>query len=236
MTFDKTPKVSKADGQPDLFSQEPSTTDATAAKGRNVKSGATGAKKVNRELVTVDGHERRKRDFLTKSEMERLLAAARQGRFGVRDHALLLISFRHGLRVTEAIELQRQDLDLDGGRLWVSRLKGGLSTSQPLQGDEIRALRAYLRSRSDNLPFLFLSSQGSSMTRQNAHYLVKQAGERAGLGAVHPHMLRHSCGHVLADNGTDTRLLQDWLGHRDIRHTAHYSRTASKRFEGLWRP
>jgi site-specific recombinase XerD len=48
-------------------------------------------------------------------------------------------------------------------------------------------------------------------------------------------MLRHSCGHVLADTGTDTRLLQDWLGHRDIRHTAHYSRTASKRFEGLWR-
>lgn len=234
-TFDKTPKVSKLDDQPDLFTQEPAADKQAPAKRRNVKSPKDRGPTSNRELVTVDGHERHKRDFLTKGEMDRLLAGARQGRFGVRDHALLLIAFRHGLRVTEAIELQRQDLDLDGGRIWVSRLKGGLSTSQPLQGDEIRALRAYLRTRSDSLPFLFLSSQGSSMTRQNAHYLVKQAGERAGLGAVHPHMLRHSCGHVLADTGTDTRLLQDWLGHRDIRHTAHYSRTASKRFEGLWR-
>ncbi len=234
-TFDKTPKVSNLDSQPDLFAQEPSTAPPATATRRIDKSPSISVGKHKREQLTVDGHERHKRDFLTKGEMDRLLAGARQGRFGVRDHALLLISFRHGLRVTEAVELQRQDLDLDGGRLWVSRLKGGLSTSQPLQGDELRALRAYLRTRSDNLPFLFLSSQGSSMTRQNAHYLVKQAGERAGLGSVHPHMLRHSCGHVLADTGTDTRLLQDWLGHRDIRHTAHYSRTASKRFEGLWR-
>lgn len=52
---------------------------------------------------------------------------------------------------------------------------------------------------------------------------------------LHPHMLRHSTGHILADAGADMRLLQDWLGHRDIRHTALYSRTASKRFEGVWR-
>jgi site-specific recombinase XerD len=227
--------VSKLESQRDLFTPESLTSKSTVAKRRNVRSPRDRGEKGNREQLTVDRHERHKKDFLTKTEMDRLLASAHQGRFGVRDHALLLIAFRHGLRVTEAIELQRQDLDLDGGRLWVSRLKGGLSTFQPLQGDEICALRAYLGTRSDSLPFLFLSSQGSSMTRQNAYYLTKQAGLRAGLGAVHPHMLRHSCGYVLADTGTDTRLLQDWLGHRDIRHTAHYSRTSSKRFEGLWR-
>jgi site-specific recombinase XerD len=233
--FDKTLKVSKLESQQDLFAQENLTTKSTVAKRQNVGSPRNRGEKGNREQLTVDGHERHRKDFLTKTEMDRLLTSAHQGRFGVRDHALLLVAFRHGLRVTEAIELQRQDLDLEGGHLWVSRLKGGLSTSQPLQEDEIQSLRAYLRTRLDSLPFLFLSSQGSSMTRQNAHYLVKQAGERANLGVVHPHMLRHSCGHVLADTGTDTRLLQDWLGHRDIRHTAHYSRTASKRFEGLWR-
>lgn len=234
-TFDKTPKVSKLRSQDEPALLANGTPPAASTKRRIVKSRPEPVAAASQVAATVDGHERRRRDFLTKSEVERLLAGARQGRFGVRDHALLLLAYRHGLRVTEAIELQRQDVDLDGGRIWVTRLKGGLSTSQPLQGDEIRALRAYLRTRTDNLPFLFTSTQGSSMTRQNAHYLVRQAGERAGLGNVHPHMLRHSCGHVLADAGTDTRLLQDWLGHRDIRHTAHYSRTASKRFEGLWR-
>lgn len=87
-------------------------------------------------------------------------------------------------------------------------------------------------SRDDRLPYAFLSSQGGPMTRQAWYYLVGQAGDRAGLGAVHPHMLRRTTGHLLADR--DTRVLQDWLGHRDIRHTAHYSRTSSKRFEGLW--
>jgi type 1 fimbriae regulatory protein FimB len=141
-------------------------------------------------------------------------------------------SWQHGLRASESIKLRIDDFDLDTGRLWVKRLKNGLSTSQPLAGDKFRAVKAYLRSRDDRLPYAFLSSQGGPMTRQAWYYLVRQAGDRAGLGAVHPHMLRHTTGHLLADR--DTRVLQDWLGHRDIRHTAHYSRTSSKRFEGLW--
>jgi type 1 fimbriae regulatory protein FimB len=73
------------------------------------------------------------------------------------------------------------------------------------------------------------------MTRQNMNYIIKQAGAKVGLGHVHPHMLRHSCGRVLADRGTNTRLLQDWLGHRDVRHAVHYTRSSSKRLEGVWR-
>ncbi len=72
------------------------------------------------------------------------------------------------------------------------------------------------------------------MTRQNMNYIIKQAGDRARIGHVHLHMLRHSCGHALANKGMDTRLIQDWLGHRDIRHTAWYSRTSTKRFDGVW--
>ncbi len=52
---------------------------------------------------------------------------------------------------------------------------------------------------------------------------------------VWPHMLRHSCGYYLADRGTDLRTMQDYLGHRDPKHTAHYTRVAGHRFEGLWK-
>ena len=63
-------------------------------------------------------------------------------------------------------------MDLKQGMMWVQRLKGGLSTHQPLAADKIEALSAYLTSRSDREPWLFLSSQGGKMTRQNFHYLV----------------------------------------------------------------
>ena len=197
-----------------------------AAERRNVKrrSGHESA---------VDSHERG-RDFLTADEVERPLKAARGGRFGVRDYAMLLLAFRHGLRATELTTLRCKDLSLEEARVWVTRRKGGLSTSQPLAGDELRALKTYLNKRADGLPWLFLSSQGTQMTRQNFYYLVREAGGRAGLGSVHQHMLRHARGHALADKGMDPRLLQDWLGHRDIRHTAWYSRTSSTRFDGFW--
>ena len=62
-----------------------------------------------------------------------------------------------------------------------------------------------------------------------------EAAARAGLPDVHPHTLRHSCGFALANKGYDLRLIQDYLGHRDPRHTVYYTRTAGRRFEGLWR-
>jgi type 1 fimbriae regulatory protein FimB len=66
--------------------------------------------------------------------------------------------------------------------------------------------------------------------------LVAVIGRRAGLLVhVHPHMLRHSCGDALANQGRDTRLIQDDLGHRNVQHTVRYTRTAAGRFEGLWR-
>ena len=201
---------------------------AKPPEGRSVKSDATAA-----PHGAADGHERAK-DFLTEAEIARLLDAAKAGRHGVRDHLLLLMMFRHGLRVSEATGLRRDELDLDRARLWVRRLKGGLSVEQPIAGDELRAIRRYLASRTDALPWLFVSERGQPMTRQAVNYLVAAAAARAGLTDVHPHTLRHSCGFALADKGHDLRLIQDYLGHRDPRHTVHYTRTNGRRFEGLW--
>ena len=91
--------------------------------------------------------DRRGKDFLTDAEMQRFLEAARHGRHGVRDHLLMLMAYRHGLRVSELVDLRLRDLDLDTGRVYVRRKKGSLSTHQSLEGDEIRALRAWLRER-----------------------------------------------------------------------------------------
>ena len=151
----------------------------------------------------------------------------------------MLTAYRHGLRVSELVDIRLKDSDLETGRLFVRRLKGSLSTHQPIEGDELRAIRAWLRER-ENYPnassnYLFLSERGP-MTRQSINYLVEQNGIRAKLNfKVNPHMLRHSTGYYLANKGCDTRLIQDYLGHRNITHTVRYTRTAAHRFEGLWR-
>lgn len=193
-------------------------------KRQNVKSAPFGA---------VDTHERR-RDYLSPPDMDRLLAGAKKGRHGARDYLLLLMMYRHGLRVSEATALCRKDLDLEQSRLWVARLKNGLSVEQPIGGDELRAIRRWLARRTDVLPWLFVSERKQPLTRQAVNYIVATAGDRAGLGHVNPHMLRHSCGFALANRGHDLRLIQDYLGHRDPRHTAHYTRTAAHRFDALW--
>jgi integrase len=192
--------------------------------GHNVKSGRTAA---------ADAHERAK-DFLTEAEVAALLDAAKAARHGVRDHLLALMMYRHGLRVSEAIDLRRGEVDLDRARLWVRRLKNGLSVEQPIAGDELRAIKRHLATRSDALPWLFVSERGQPLTRQSVNYLLATAAARAGLPPVRPHMLRHSCGFYLANKGYDLRLIQDYLGHREPKHTAHYTRTAAYRFEGLW--
>jgi site-specific recombinase XerD len=193
-----------------------------------------GAKRRNVKSSAIDAHERAK-DYLDEAEMDRLLEAAKHGRHGVRDHLLLLMMYRHALRVSEAVTMRLGQINLKQARVWVRRGKNSLDTEQPIEGDELRAIKRYLAARGDKLPWLFVSERGQPLTRQAVNYIIAQAGMRAGLGHVWPHMLRHSAGFTLSNRGREFRLLQDFMGHRDPRHTARYTRTASRRFEGLWR-
>jgi type 1 fimbriae regulatory protein FimB len=192
--------------------------------GRNVKSD---------QCEPTDLHEREK-DFLNETELEKLFEAAKKGRHGLRDQLLFLMMYRHGLRVSEALSIKMIDIDTSSSRLWVKRSKNGLSVEQPMAGDELRLLKRYLNIRKSVLPWLFLSERKQQMTRQNINYVLQSAANRAGLGSVNPHMLRHSCGFYLANKGYDLRLIQDYLGHRDPKHTVRYTRVSGHRFEGLW--
>lgn len=176
--------------------------------------------------------------------MDKFLLATRKGNNGrqakhaVRDYAMMLLIYRHGLRVSELTDMKLNQIDLNAGTVWIERKKGSLSTQQPLRGDEIRALRAWYRVRDQHsmkhLPYVFLSERGP-FTRQAINYLCDEIGKRAELSIhVNPHMLRHSTGFTLANKGYDTRILQDFLGHKNIQHTVRYTATAAARFEGLW--
>ncbi len=92
------------------------------------------------ENHVIDAHERTK-DFLSEAEITKLLMAAKKGRYGPRDHLLLLMMYRHGLRVSEAITIRLADLNLEQSRLWVRRVKNGLSVEQPVAGDELRTIK-----------------------------------------------------------------------------------------------
>lgn len=178
----------------------------------------------------------RPREHLTRKEAEQLIeAAGRSGRYGHRDRTLLLVMHTHGLRPGEAVALLRSQLDLEQGLVHVNRLKNGVSSTHPLRGVEIRALRKLFR-RAPESRFVFISERGAPLTVSALQKIVRRAGEKAGFDfPVHPHQLRHACGYKLANDGQDTRAIQLYLGHRNITHTVRYTELAPDRFNGFWR-
>jgi type 1 fimbriae regulatory protein FimB/type 1 fimbriae regulatory protein FimE len=179
--------------------------------------------------------DRRSREYLTPDEIGKLIAAAgKLGRHGHRDSTMILVGYRHGLRVSELVSLRWGQIDLDTGLIKVSRLKNGLSCEHPLFGPEIRALRKLKRDSGES-PYVFNTERKGPITVATFRKLLTRAGENANIEiSVHPHMLRHSTGHKLASAGADTRSIQLYLGHRNIQHTAKYFELSTEKFSGFW--
>lgn len=180
--------------------------------------------------------ESRAREYLTLAEVRKVRDAARaSGRNGLRDGLLVLMLFRHGLRVAEVVRLTWDEVHFDDGTLFVRRVKNGREARHFLEGDEIRQLKQ-LRRESPASRFVFCSERGGPLSNRTVHHIVQKAGEEARLPfSIHPHMLRHSKGFQLAASGTDTRAIQGYLGHRDIKSTVIYTELDPSRFRGFGR-
>ncbi|CAI1211292.1 tyrosine-type recombinase/integrase [Serratia proteamaculans] len=180
-----------------------------------------------------------KRKYLTWEEIHHLLHTISHTTVPLRDYCMVYMTFLHGLRVSELTGLTLEDYDPLSKKLHIRRLKGGLSTTHPLLPDENHLLSQWLEERHQlpghHLPWLFLSRQGNRLSRQRLYTLIRHYGITARLPiTVHPHMLRHACGYALAERGNDTRLIQDYLGHRNIRHTVLYTASNAERFSRAW--
>jgi integrase len=178
----------------------------------------------------------RTREYLTDGEVGRLQKAAADNRHGHRDATMVLVAYRHGLRVSELVDLRWDQIDFNHGTMAVRRAKQGTPSTHPIRGDEMRALRKLQREQEPKSPFVFTSERGAPFTTAGFARLVQRAGESARFGfKAHPHMLRHACGFALANRGHDTRALQAYLGHKNIQHTVRYTELSADRFKDFWR-
>src|SRR6516164_6654088 len=193
----------------------------------------TASTTANRTLSRLPNAAYRPREYLTEGEITKLIETARKrGRNGLRDSAAILLAYRHGLRAQELCQLRWSQIDLRHGRLHVNRAKGGQESVHPLHGPELRALRPLQGSS----PYVFVTEAGTPVTPAWFLRMIQRTGAAAKLPfQVHPHMLRHSTGYKLANQGEDTRSLAHYLGHRNLQSTARYTALAPDRFKGFWK-
>jgi len=178
----------------------------------------------------------RTREYLTEAEVERLMKAATGNRWGHRDATMILVAYRHGLRVSELTDLRWDQVDFRTATLHVRRAKQGTPSTHPIVGDELRALRRLQREQDPKSPFVFTSERGAPFSSAGFARMIERAGVEAKFGfKPHPHMLRHACGYALANRGHDTRALQAYLGHKNIQHTVRYTELSPTRFKNFWR-
>ncbi|BAQ63151.1 mobile element protein (plasmid) [Geminocystis sp. NIES-3708] len=185
--------------------------------------------------LPIPNSQKRTREYLFPQEVSAMIQAAKRiGRHGLRDSTLILMAYRHGLRVSELISLQWEQIDFTNATIHINRLKHGVSSIHPLRGIELRALRQ-LQRQYPHSSYLFVSEHKTVIAAATARGIIERAGKEANLPfSVHPHMLRHSCGFYLASQGYDTRVIQAYLGHKNIQHTVRYTEISPKRFQSFW--
>jgi integrase len=148
---------------------------------------------------------------------------------------MVLLGFRHGLRREEISLLRWDAIDWLNGQISIHRVKGSESGIHPLQGDEVEWLRRLQGMKCYGAGgFLFVGERGDRLGAIGVSQTLKRIADACDPKLplpFHAHTLRHSCEYWLANQGYDTRLIQDWLGHRNIEHTVRYARLNPDRFK-----
>jgi len=178
---------------------------------------------------------------LSPAEAERLVeAASGTSPRALRDRALVELLYGAGLRVSEAVGLDKASVDLDG-RLVRCVGKGSKERIVPIGRQAVTALRRYLsRGRpfldARHRPELFLNAKGGGLTRAGAFLILRRLAAKAGLEPerVHPHLLRHSFATHLLEGGADLRSVQEMLGHADLATTELYTHVSDRRRRELY--
>ncbi len=244
----------------DLLSIE--RTDITAFIQHLSKSGLE-PKSIGRTLVTVrglykflllDGHLKRDPSinidppkswqslpkFLLTEEVDRLLDGPDPSTdIGLRDKAMLEVLYATGVRVSELVALKVTDVDLDLGYP-ITLGKGSKERTIPMGQSSVGWVRKYmgvrhrlLKTKTSNL--LFLSSRGQAITRQAFWKTIVGYGEKAKIGHITPHLLRHSFATHLIENGADLRSVQMMLGHSNITTTQIYTHVTNERLREIYK-
>jgi integrase/recombinase XerD len=156
--------------------------------------------------------------YLSQTEMKKLLRVITSKR----DDALFLLGYRHGLEMGMIRALYR---------IRINRKKSSRAGVYPLQPDEVKAIKALLKERNSNSPYLFRSRRSEPISPRMVDVLAKTYGAKAGLPEEkrHFHILKHSiCTHLL-DAGAEIRFVQDWVGHSSIQNTVLYAQLSNTR-------
>ena len=168
---------------------------------------------------------------LTQDELLKVLKAASSNK---RNHAMILLAFRHGMRVSEVCNLKMADVDIANKQVTIRRLKGSLTSTQPLTDiagqpllSELRVLKAWLVERSewsDRDGWVFPSQKGGNLTRFGARQMFQAICKDAGIhkSKAHFHTLKHSLGFTLAEQNTAIQIIQRTLGHKNVSSSAIY--------------
>jgi integrase len=191
--------------------------------------------KTTSPIRTTNNKDVRVREYLTSDEIDQLIAALRKkSRNPNRDACLVTMMFRHGLRVGEAVHLKWDQVDFKDSTLRVNRLKGSKDSVHPIPGAELRLLRKLEREK--NSRYIFLSERKSPLTTQAVYRMLRNVEQDLKWDfPIHPHMLRHSCGYYLANQGHDTRAIQMYMGHSSINNTVLYTQLTGDQFKNFWK-